>query len=175
MLGDEAGIPDSVQQAFKDTGTSQIIAISGFNITIIAGLLSTFFGRLLGRRRRYLAAGLSAVMIGFYTVLVGADAAVVRAALMGGLSLYARQLGSPQDGLNCLALVAAVMALINPNVLWDGGFQLSFMATLGLVLYAEPFSQAFIRAGPPANWPKKPPSGWLDRWASMSWSPWQPD
>ena len=85
-------------------------------------------------------------MIGIYTVLVGADAAVVRAALMGGLSLYARQLGSRQDGLNSLGFVAAVMALFNPSVLWDVGFQLSFMATLGLVLYAEPFSQAFIRA-----------------------------
>jgi competence protein ComEC len=146
LLGDESGISEPVQEAFRDTGTSHVIAISGFNITILAGLFSTFFGRVLGRRRRFLAATLSGVMIAVYTVLVGADAAVVRAALMGGLSLYARQLGSRQDGLNSLGLVAAVMALINPNVLWDAGFQLSFTATLGLVLYAEPFSRAFVRA-----------------------------
>ncbi len=145
LLGDEAGISDAVQQAFTDTGTSHIIAISGFNITILAGLFSTFFGRVLGRKRRFLAAALSGVMIGLYTVLVGADAAVVRAALMGGLALLGRQLGSRQDGLNSLGFVAALMALANPNVLWDVGFQLSFMATLGLVLYAEPFSQSFVR------------------------------
>jgi competence protein ComEC len=117
----------------------------GFNITILAGLFSTFFGRVLGRKRRFLAAALSGIMISLYTVLVGADAAVMRAALMGWLALFGRQLGSRQDGLNSLGLVAALMALANPNVLWDVGFQLSFMATLGLVLYAEPFSQTFIR------------------------------
>ncbi len=84
-------------------------------------------------------------MIAVYTVLVGAQAAVVRAALMGGLSLYARQLGSRQDGLNSLGFVAALMALVDPNVLWDAGFQLSFTATLGLVLYAETFSQTFVK------------------------------
>ena len=94
-------------------------------------------------------------------MLAGADAAVVRAALVGGLSLYARELGSRQDGLNCLALVAAVLALIKPNVLWDGGFQPSFMATLGLVLYAEPFSQAFVRAAhPQADRRNRPADGW---------------
>jgi len=59
---------------------------------------------------------------------------------MGGLSVYAVQLGRRQDGLNSLALVAALMALATPDVLWDVGFQLSFAATLGLVLYAAPMT-----------------------------------
>jgi competence protein ComEC len=145
LLGVETGIPASVQQAFQATGTSHIIAISGFNITILAGLFSTVFVKLLGKRRRFLAAGLSVVAIGLYTVLVGAGAAVVRAALMGTLALFARQIGRQQDGLNSLGLVAALMALANPNILWDVGFQLSFMATLGLVLYATSLSEAFVR------------------------------
>ncbi len=145
LLGVETGIPEPVQQAFQATGTSHIIAISGFNITILAGLFSTLFVRLLGKRRRFLAAGLSVAAIGLYTVLVGAEAAVVRAALMGALALFARQVGRQQDGLNSLVLVAALMALANPNLLWDVGFQLSFMATLGLVLYATPLSEAFLR------------------------------
>ncbi len=62
---------------------------------------------------------------------------------MGGLSLFARQVGRRQQGLNSLALVAGVMAAFNPNLPWDVGFQLSFMATLGLVLYADPFSRTF--------------------------------
>ncbi len=68
---------------------------------------------------------------------------MVRAALMGGLSLLAAGIGRRQAGLNSLAFVAASMAAVNPNLLWDAGFQLSFSATLGLVLYAEPFSRAF--------------------------------
>ncbi|MCK4900343.1 MAG: ComEC/Rec2 family competence protein, partial [Anaerolineales bacterium] len=142
LLGVETGIPEDVQQAFLDTGTSHIIVISGFNITILAALFAMIFGRLLGRWRGAMAA---LVAIAIYTILVGADAAVVRAAIMGGLTLFAAQIGRRQDGLNTLAFVAALMALFNPYVLWDVGFQLSFAATLGLLLYAEPLTQAFVR------------------------------
>lgn len=143
LLGVETGIPRAVQEAFKDTGTSHVIAISGFNITILAGLFATLFGRLLGPRR-----GAAAAVLGIagYTVLVGADAAVVRAAIMGTLALLARQVGRRQAALNSLAVTAAVMALAQPQVLWDVGFQLSFMATIGLVLYADPLAQGFARA-----------------------------
>lgn len=146
LLGVESRIPEHVQEAFRDTGTSHIIAISGFNITIIAGLLATVAGRLLGRGRKGARWGALVALVGIliYTILVGAEAAVVRAAIMGGLTLLAMQLGRRQDGLNSLAIVAALMALIDPNVLWDVGFQLSFAATLGLVLLAEPFTNTFV-------------------------------
>ncbi len=138
LLGVDTGLPPDLQQAFKDTGTAHIIAISGFNIAIIAGLFATFFSRFLGPRRGALAA---VIGIGLYTLLVGGDAAVVRAAIMGGFSLFARQVGRRQQGLNTLMIVAALMAVINPFVLWDVGFQLSFFATLGLILYAGPFQE----------------------------------
>ncbi len=140
LLGVETGIPESVQAAFKATGTSHLIAISGFNVAIIAGLFSTLFSKLLGPRRGAVAA---VAGIAFYTVLVGADASVVRAAIMGGLSLLARQIGRRQAGVNSLAAVAAVMALANPRIPWDVGFQLSFAATLGLILYADPLAKWF--------------------------------
>ncbi len=140
LLGVEGGIPGPVQQAFNDTGTSHIIAISGFNFAIVAGLFVGFFGRLLGRWRGMLAAFLG---IALYAVLAGASAGVVRAALMGGLGVFAAQIGRRQYGLNSLAFVAGLMALADPHVLWDVGFQLSFMATLGLILYADPLSQWF--------------------------------
>ncbi|MBM3143831.1 MAG: DUF4131 domain-containing protein [Chloroflexi bacterium] len=140
LLGIETGIPAPVKEAFKNTGTSHVIAISGFNITIIAGLFASFFGRVLNPRRGAVAAALG---IALYTALVGADAAVVRAAIMGGLSLFARQVGRRQHGLNTLAFTAALMSLHDPHVPWDVGFQLSFAATLGLVLYAGPFQQDF--------------------------------
>lgn len=97
------------------------------------------FGRILGPRRGALAALLG---IGVYTVLVGGDAPVVRAAIMGGFSLFARQIGRRQHGLNSLSITAALMMAFNPLLLWDAGFQLSFAATLGLILYAEPWTAA---------------------------------
>ncbi len=138
LLGDDNGLSADVQQAFKNTGTAHIIAISGFNIAIIAGLFVTIFSRLLGPRR-----GAAAAVIGIcaYAVLVGANPSVVRAAIMGGLAIFARQVGRRQNGLNTLAATAAVMAAINPYILWDVSFQLSFGATLGLILYAAPFEQ----------------------------------
>jgi competence protein ComEC len=140
LLGVEGGIPKPVMDAFKTTGTAHVIAISGFNITIIAGLFATMFGRLLGKRWGAVAA---LIGISIYTIFVGAMAAVVRAAIMGGFGLFARQVGRRQDGLNTLALTAAIMAAFNPYIVWDIGFQLSFSATLGLLLYAQPFSEAF--------------------------------
>jgi competence protein ComEC len=138
LLGVDTGLTQQLQQAFKNTGTAHIIAISGFNISIIAGLFVIFFSKFLGPRR---GAVLAVLGIVFYTVLVGADAAVVRAAVMGSFALFARQIGRRQAALNTLLVVALLMCLWNPLFLWDVGFQLSFFATLGLVLYAEPFSQ----------------------------------
>ncbi len=142
LLGVDTGLPKDLQQAFKDTGTAHIIAISGFNIAIIAGLFFTLFSRLFGQARGSLVA---MVGIGLYTFLVGADAAVVRAAIMGSLSLLARLFGRRNDGLNALLVSAALMTLVNPYTPWDVGFQLLFFATLGLILYAEPFQAWAVR------------------------------
>jgi competence protein ComEC len=128
-----------VQQAFTDTGTAHIIAISGFNIAIIAALFIAGFGRLLDKRWGTLAAILG---IALYTVLAGASASVLRAAVMGSLALIALQFGR-QTGVNTLAISGAVLAAFNPNALWDAGFQLSFGSTLGLVLYASPLQARF--------------------------------
>jgi len=136
LLGVDTGLSKDLQQAFKDTGTAHIIAISGFNIAIIAGLFFTLLSRMFGQTRGSIVAILG---IALYTFLVGADAAVVRAAIMGGISLTIRQLGRRNDGLNALMLSAVIMSIFNPNIPWDVGFQLSFFATLGLILYAEPF------------------------------------
>jgi len=142
LLGVDTGLPADLQQAFKDTGTAHIIAISGFNIAIIAGLFFAFFSRALGQLRGTIVALLG---IALYTIIVGAEAAVVRAAIMGGISLTVRQLGRRNDGLNALMLSAVIMAIFNANIPWDVGFQLSFFATLGLILYAEPFQNWAVR------------------------------
>ncbi len=137
LFGVDTGLTRELQNAFKNTGTAHIIAISGFNIAIIAGIFFSIFRNLTNER---LGALIAIVGIFLYAFLVGGDAAVIRAAFMGSISLLARQLGRRSMGMNALMAVALIMALINPLVIWDVGFQLSFFATLGLILYAEPFS-----------------------------------
>ncbi len=142
LLGREQGLSPELQAAFRRTGTTHIIAISGFNIAILSGLFASIFTRVLGRRSGALAAVLA---ISGYTVLVGADAAVVRAAIMGALGVLGGMFGRRQNGLNSLGMAALGMALADPQIPWDVGFQLSIAATLGLVLYAQPLSEGFIR------------------------------
>jgi len=139
LLGIENDIPESIQQAFKDTGTAHIVAISGFNIAIIAALLMALFSRLFGRDPGTILAILGII---FYTLLAGASASVVRAAFMGSLALLARQFGRRGLALNTLFFTALLMSVWNPFILWDVGFHLSFAATLGLVLYAQPWQEA---------------------------------
>ncbi len=143
LLGNDQGLSKDLQQAFKDTGTAHIIAISGFNIAIIAGLFVTIFSRLLGERRGIVVAILG---IFLYTILVGAMPSVVRAAIMGTLGLYACQVGRRAGGLNILLFTAAIMCAISPHALWDVSFQLSFGATLGLILYAAPLQEWATRS-----------------------------
>lgn len=140
LLGEDANIPQTVQQAFRDTGTSHIIAISGFNMTIVAALFAILCGRIPGRWKR-----LFIILGGIvcYAILVGGSASVLRAALMSGSGLLAKQLGRRQDGVNTLGFTAALLCIFNPWLLWDVGFQLSATATLGMLLYAEPFSYTF--------------------------------
>ena len=135
LLGRDSEIPKDLWDDFNRTQTSHIIVISGFNIAIVAGLLSQLGKRLLGKHRSlYPALG----GIAFYTLFVGADPPVVRAAIMGGLYIMAIHLGRQAHALISLAVAAFLMTLLNPFTPWDLGFQLSFAATLGLILYVPP-------------------------------------
>jgi len=149
LLGRDSEIPPDLWDAFNRTQTSHIIVISGFNIAIVAGLLSYIGQRILGRNRSlYFALG----GIILYTLFVGADPPVVRAAIMGSLYIMALHLGRQAHALISLVVAAFLMTLLNPFTLWDVGFQLSFAATLGLILFVP-------------SW-----QGWLvSRLDSLSW------
>ena len=140
LLGYERGIPEKVREAFSRTNTSHVIAISGFNLALMAGIFSTLFSRFLSPRRATIAV---IVCIVLYTILVGANAAVVRAALMGSMYVIAKHNRRQGHALTSLAFAAVLMTLQNPHALWDVGFQLSFAATLGLILLVPPMESTF--------------------------------
>lgn len=142
LLGYTRDLPESVAQAFRDTGIAHIIAVSGFNITIVSGLFIALLGRLL--RARY-AVPLAILAVAGYCLLTGGTASVVRAAIMGGIGMIGPLLGRRQVGINSLAFTAGVMCLLSPGLPWDVSFQLSFGATLGLVVYADFLQGGFTR------------------------------
>jgi competence protein ComEC len=143
LLGVDSGIPPDLADDFAATGATHVIAISGFNISIVVALLMATIGRVVSNR--WLAAGISILGVVVYTILVGADAAVVRAAVMGIITVIGLTVGRQGMALNSLAAAALVMMALNPHTFWDVGFQLSVSATLGLILYSELFEESTQR------------------------------
>jgi competence protein ComEC len=113
---------------------------------VIIAMLDSLSGPLLPRRAATL---LIMVFIALYAALVGAAASVVRAVIMGIAYLASlRLMGRPTLAVAGLFTAAMVMTLAQPNTLWDVGFQLSFAATLGLMLYAGPWTRRLDRGMP---------------------------
>ena len=131
ILGDKKGIPDDLRDKFSKTGVSHIVAISGMHISILAGLVMVMLLGL-GLWRKY-AFYFASVFLIVYIILIGLPASAMRAGLMGFLILWALNLGRLNKLTNSLVLAAVILLLINPKLLRDDiGFQLSFLAVLGI-------------------------------------------
>ena len=142
LVGARQGIPQDLLNKFNVTGITHIIAISGYNITIIVILLLNFFTSLSINRKKSIWGILIALF--FFVILTGASASVIRAAIMGSIVLLAKHLGRKSKISNVLILSAVIMALFNPKILiWDAGFQLSFLSTIGLVYLSPKLIKAF--------------------------------
>jgi len=144
LLGDDNFLPTQTRVAFAATSTAHIMALSGWNIAIIAGLCA-LIGRRIGHGRSRLWLAGSALAIWAFVLFVGASPTLLRAAIMGSLYLLAEAVGRRGDALNALALAAIVMTALDPNALLDIGFQLSCAATIGLIVAAGPLAQLLQR------------------------------
>ncbi|MBI2626635.1 MAG: ComEC/Rec2 family competence protein [Parcubacteria group bacterium] len=145
ILGSRSNIPIDLKEDFKKTGTSHIFAISGWNITIIGQIIGGFFLLFF---RRPVAFWFTVGVIATFVLLTGASASVVRAAVMGVLVLLAYKEGRFYNATNAVVFAGALMILVNPKILrFDVGFQLSFLATLGL-LYIGPVIERFFKRLP---------------------------
>ena len=130
LTGSRQNIPDHIQESFNRTSTTHLLAISGYNITVIANSLLLALAFVIKRRRAF---WVSVGVIILFTILTGASASVVRASIMGLLLLFALGYGRLYDPINSLVLAGALMVFVNPFALrFDIGFQLSFLAVMGL-------------------------------------------
>lgn len=131
LIGARASIPREILDDFQQTGLTHILAISGYNITLIINVFALIMGGA-GRRSRF---WVTFLMIFCFAVLTGLSASVVRASIMGGLAVFAAYLGRKGSGLQMLLFSGFLMVAANPLILLrDISFQLSFLSTAGLLI-----------------------------------------
>ncbi len=131
---------------FNRTGVTHIVAVSGFNITIIASVFAATLVYLLVPRKK--AFWIVSFAILLFVLFTGASGSAVRAAVMALLVLTSRQMGRTSRMDNVLLLTVALMSFANPfTLIWDVGFQLSFLSTCGLV-YLSPHLQKYFSRVP---------------------------
>jgi len=136
LVGARKGIPADLMEKFNITGLTHIIAISGYNITIII----VFVMWMLGGLPRMTGFAVAIASIILFTLFVGASPAVVRASIMGILGLIALNYGRQNNIHLTILWSAMLMVLWNPKILMhDVGFQLSFAAVMGLIYVAPHF------------------------------------
>lgn len=142
LLGGSDQLSKEVQNNFSRTGMTHIVAVSGYNVTIIAEylmLLGIFLG--LWRRQAFWFAVTGIIL---FVILTGLSASAVRAGLMGVLLIWAMKNGRLGNAQNAILFSACVMLFANPMLFrWDIGFQLSFLATIGII-YLYPFFEKYF-------------------------------
>lgn len=134
LLGVKGQMPQDFYLALVATGTLHIVAASGYNVSIVAEVLMKALSGLVARGVG-VATGIFGIIL--YVLISGGSASVVRAGIMGSLTLVAYYFGRPTEARRLLWVTGGIMLLVNPMMLVDIGFQLSFVATIGL-LYLEP-------------------------------------
>ena len=142
LIGLRDRVDRDLAAAFTTAGVSHIVAISGWNIAIVAAMVAALLRRRLGRRGRSVA---TLVAIVAYTIAAGASPSVVRAAVMAAVALVARESGRAGAAVVALGWAVALLLLADPGTVADPGFQLSVLATAGLIAWATPITDRLRR------------------------------
>lgn len=145
VFGDKRAVPPHISEAFRITGTSHLLVISGMHvsilITIITRILQTF------RLSQQWAIRVVVLLLIAYVTITGFQASAIRASLFGVTALIAQLVGRARSSLRILLIIAALMLCWQPLLLlYDAGFQLSFLATGGIIIFQKPIERllAFI-------------------------------
>ena len=156
LVGLRDQVDRDVAAAFTAAGLTHIVAISGWNIAVVGGVVAALLRRL-GRRRRSLA---TLAAVAAYALAAGAGASVIRAAAMAGAVIGSREIGRPGGAAAALGIAVVAMLVVDPSVVGDAGFQLSAAATAGLLAWGTPLTGWLRRSlAPPGA--RLPAPGWL--------------
>ena len=143
LIGAKEDMGKELLEEFRETGIIHIVVLSGFNLTILAQFIMIILS-VFGRKVSAIFGSLSIIL---FAIMTGASATIVRASLMALLVILARVLGRSSEAVRLLFLAGFIMLIFNPMLLlYDASFQLSFLATLGL-LVLSPKIEDFIKYG----------------------------
>lgn len=131
LIGETSGIEENMQENFRDSNLSHILAVSGANVSYIIVSITYIFNKMCLRKR--LSKIISIILLILFMLLTGCTSSVNRACIMAILMLIAELLYRKSDVYNNLAISALILLIINPYSLLDIGFQLSYMGTIGIV------------------------------------------
>lgn len=138
LVGSRSSLPQPNQDSLNSVGLSHIVAVSGYNLTILVVLLQ----RLLRKKWLWGSLLLSLGLVWSFTLLTGGSASIVRAAIMASAFLLASYYGRPLSVFTCLSLTAAITVIVNPvAAIEDLGWQLSFLSLTGIVILSPLISK----------------------------------
>jgi len=157
LLGHREHLPDALRMLYRDTGAAHVLALSGLHLSIVFGLLECFMIRLLTGAWRYVMGILALMLVWGYALLTGFPVSLCRAAVMVSVFLVAQMRLSGTDGWHSLSLAALLILWIAPSSLCNIGFQLSFSAIAGILLFYRPLRNVFAPTSRPLMWVL---SGW---------------
>ncbi len=145
LLGNKEAISEDIKSAYIETGAMHILAISGMHILLIFQMVEKILNlyKSGNRQWRWLKTGILIVVTMLFSLLVGLGASVLRAAVMACFMSISKAMWRQVNVLNVLAASAMVLLLYNPMWLFDIGFQLSYIAVVGIV-YFTPFFQKLL-------------------------------
>lgn len=133
-LGDTATLPPQVVEDFRLTGTSHILALSGYNVTLLIAILLAWLPAWLGKRPAFVVIACSLLA---FLILTGMSPSLLRATVMASLLLVARWVGRRASAGRLLALSLTGLLLLEPALAFDLGFALSVVSTAGLIAFGE--------------------------------------
>lgn len=141
MVGDTSEFSKDFKESMRRSGTTHIVALSGYNITVLIMMILPIFSFFLKRKSALVGVFL---FIACFVVMTGMSPSVVRSAFMAGILAFLKIGGRLTNPKNIIVFTALIMVLINPRVIGlDVGFQLSFLAFLGIV-YLQPVFEKFV-------------------------------
>lgn len=131
LLGERASIPDELNRAYANAGVIHVLAVSGLHLGILYGLLIALFGR---HQKKWWFVGLALFTMWAFAFIAGLPTSVIRAAFMFSILVIGSFLQRKTNIYNTLFLSALILMVVNPNVIFEVGFQLSYLAVLGIII-----------------------------------------
>ena len=140
LIGDTKKIDDDIQESFKISSLTHVLAVSGMQVTYIITVIYAIFNKRLNKK---IIGSISIFILVIYTAMTGFSPSIVRASIMGIIVIIAEMSYRKSDILNTIALSLIIMLIYNPFLITNVGLQLSYLGTIGIIIFYKPILEIF--------------------------------